>query len=69
MLGFVLLSSATGGSSNPGQWKHVSFSMYKEFLWVAEMESKNVIVIKDVADKYTENSFLPTLTKFLADLI
>lgn len=43
--------------------------MYKEFLWVAEMESKNIIVIKDVADKYTENSFPPTLTKFLADLI
>ena len=59
MLGFVLLPSATGGSSNPGQPKHVSFSMYKEFLWVAEMESKIVIVIKDVADKYTEKLISP----------
>ena len=58
-----------GGTSNPGQPKHVSFSMYKEFLCVAETESKNFIVIKDVADKYTKNSFLPTLTKFLVDLI
>ena len=58
-----------GWSSNPGQPKHVSFSMYKEVLCVAEIESKNFIVIKDVADKYTKNSFLPTLTKFLVDLI
>lgn len=43
--------------------------MYKEVLCVAEIESKNFIVIKDVADKYTKNSFLPTLTKFLVDLI
>ena len=67
VLGFVLLPSATGGSSNPGQPKHVSFSVYKEFLRVAEMESKIVIVIKDVADKDTGNSFLPTLTESLAD--
>ena len=61
--------SHRGGSSNPGQPKHVSFSMYKEVLCVAEIESKNFIVIKDVADKYTKNSFLPTLTKFLVDLL
>lgn len=63
------LQGGGGGTSNPGQPKHVSFSMYKEFLCVAETESKNFIVIKDVADKYTKNSFLPTLTKFLVDLI
>lgn len=31
--------------------------------------TKNFIVIKDVADKYTKNLYLPILTKFLVELI